>query len=93
MFVHILNVKLGNFTFESDMARADFENRVIEKTRAARSILSQLPSWLWKCETPKSEQLENETFIQFTEVLQVSNFPPLYTCSRQQNLILVAYLA
>lgn len=60
----------GNFTFESDMARADFENRVIEKTRAARSILSQLPSWLWKCDTPKSEQLENETFIQFTEVLQ-----------------------
>lgn len=56
------------------MARADFENRVIEKTRAARSVLSQLPSWMWKCDMPKAEQLENETFIQFTEVLQVSNF-------------------
>jgi hypothetical protein len=60
----------GNFTQESEMARADFERRVAEKAQAARNVLSQLPTWMWKCDTPQSEQIENETYIQFTELLQ-----------------------
>ena len=56
------------------MARADYENRVIEKAKAARMVLSQLPSWMWKCDMPQSDQFENESYIQFTELLQVRKF-------------------
>lgn len=69
---------IGNFTLESDMARADYENRVIEKAKAARMVLSQLPSWMWKCDMPQSDQFENESYIQFTELLQVRNFSVSY---------------
>jgi len=61
---------VGNFTVESEMARGDFERRVVEKAQAARSVLSRLPTWTWKCDPSGRNHRENETFIQFTEVLQ-----------------------
>ena len=61
----------GNFTIESEMARAGFERRVTEKAEAARNVLSLLPTWMWKCDPPQAKYQENETFIQFTELLQV----------------------
>lgn len=60
------------------MAREDFEHRVMEKAQAAHSALSHLSTWVWKCDTPRTKQIENETYIQFTELLQVnrsSNIP------------------
>ena len=70
---------VGNFTVESEMARGDFERRVVEKAQAARSVLSRLPTWTWKCDPSGRNHRENETFIQFTEVLQVSSKVKLIT--------------
>ena len=63
----------GNFTIESETARSDFERRMMEKTHTAHNVLSQLPTWMWKCDTARDKQIENETYIQFTELLQVNN--------------------
>jgi len=60
----------GNFTLESELARAAFEERLTEKTIAARRVLATLPTWTWTCDASHAEQRENETYIQFTEVLQ-----------------------
>lgn len=64
----------GNFTIESDIARSEFEQRVIEKAHAARTVLSRLPTWMWKCDPSVANQRENETYLQFTELLHVRFF-------------------
>ncbi|KAI9565211.1 hypothetical protein GHT06_008993 [Daphnia sinensis] len=60
----------GSYATETEKARIDFERRMTEKAEAAQNVLSNLTNWMWKCDTPKSEQIENETYIQFTELLQ-----------------------
>jgi hypothetical protein len=45
-----------------------------EKAEAARKVLSELPTWMWKCDTPTYDKIENETYIQFNELLQVRPF-------------------
>ncbi|XP_065556125.1 uncharacterized protein LOC136024620 isoform X1 [Artemia franciscana] len=58
----------GDFTRESDLARQEFEKRVTEKAQVARSVISQMSNWYDRCINEKP--VENETYIQFTEVLQ-----------------------
>lgn len=60
----------GSYVTETEKARIDFERRMTEKAEAAQNVLSNLTNWMWKCDTPRSEQVENETYIQFTELLQ-----------------------
>ncbi len=61
-----------NYATETEESRDAFEKRMIEKAEAAQKVLSKLSSWTWKCDTPESDQLENETYIKFSELLQVS---------------------
>jgi hypothetical protein len=42
-----------------------------EKAEAAQKVLSQLSTWMWKCDPPTNDQIENETYIRFKELLQV----------------------
>lgn len=65
---------LGNNANETEQARIDFEKRMAEKAAAARKVLSELSTWMWNCDTPTNEQMENETYIQFNELLQVRAF-------------------
>ena len=66
-----MSVLLGNNTNETEQARIDFEKRMTEKAATAQKVLSELSTWMWKCDTPTSDQIENETYIQFKELLQV----------------------
>ncbi len=72
------------------MARANFEHRMIRKAQAASSVLSHLPTWIWKCDPPPSKHVENETYIQFTELLQVKHILPI-SCKGTLLLITVHY--
>lgn len=64
----------GNNANETEQARIDFEKRMMEKAAAAQKVLSQLSTWMWKCDTPTYDQIENETYIRFNELLQVRPF-------------------
>lgn len=64
----------GSYATETEQARIDFERRMIEKAEAARNVLSNITNWMWKCDTPSTDHIENETYIQFTELLQVRPF-------------------
>lgn len=68
---------------ESELARAAFEERLTEKTIAARRVLATLPTWTWTCDASHAEQRENETYIQFTEVLQVSS---CHSCDEELSI-------
>ncbi|XP_046442502.1 uncharacterized protein LOC124192954 [Daphnia pulex] len=60
----------GNNSNETEKARVDFEKRMTEKAEAAQKVLSQLSTWMWKCDPPTNDQIENETYIRFKELLQ-----------------------
>lgn len=46
---------------------------MIGKAFAASSVLTHLPTWMWKCDPPPAKHVENDTYIQFTELLQVKH--------------------
>lgn len=60
-----------NYATEAEEARADFSKRIKEMTEASRKALIAIPTWIWKCDTIMSNQKENETYIKFSELLQV----------------------
>ena len=67
---------------EAEEARAAYQRRVVEKSNVAQSILSKMSIWKWQCDTPAFEHAENETYIQFKELLQVKiKILPLEFCN------------
>ena len=76
----------GNYETETEEARDAFEKRMMEKADVAQKVLSKLSTWMWKCDTPSSDQLENETYIQFNELLQVSYLLTVISLRRVLNV-------
>lgn len=58
----------GNFTFESELAKENFEERAAEKLMAVKAILPHMSRNYWRCDP--MQPIENDTYIRITNLLQ-----------------------